>query len=107
MAQIIVTLKQQFADNCILDGKTWARIGEILPKEWEIAGVNAQLLSASHVGGVSATGIGQARVTLEVADNDVALLYAQMLSGGKAVTATLTGGKLEVVPKRPRGRPKK
>ncbi len=105
MAQIVMTLKKQFADNCTLDSAAWEHLSSSFPIAWEIAGVEAHMVKFQYRGGTPAG--GEALVTFEVADNDVALLYGQAMSMGKPGTASVVGGRVEIVPRRPRGRPPK
>ncbi len=105
MAQIVMTLKKQFADNCTLDSAAWEHVSNSFPIDWEIAGVPMRMVKFQYRGGVPSG--GEALVTFELADNDVALLYGQALSMGRPGTASMTGGRVEIVPKRPRGRPPK
>ena len=100
MAQIVVTLRKQFAENCTLDTESWNKPRDRLPLEWEIAGVKAKMLAFQF------RGMDSALVTFEVADSDVVALYASAL-GGKGATANVTAQGVEIVPKRPPGRPRK
>jgi len=100
MAQIVVTLRKQFAENCTLDTESWNKLRDRLPLEWEIAGVKAKMLAFQF------RGMDSALVTFEVADSDVVALYASAL-GGRGAMANVTAQGVEIVPKRPRGRPRK